>query len=437
MGEVSTYTKDSHIKWIGNIPEHWSVHTLYQLVDQVKNKNYGVQENNLLSLSYGKIKRKDINSNNGLLPASFDGYNIIEDGDIVLRLTDLQNDHTSLRVGISGERGIITSAYITLRPNKIVNSKYIYYLLHAFDLKKGFYGMGSGVRQGLNYDEVKALRVVIPPRKEQEVIVDYLDDQCKKIDSIIMETKESIDEYKKWKESIIDAVTTNGLRKNTCFKKSDIEWIEKIPENWCTARLKNKFSFGKGLPITKENLSETGVPVISYGQIHAKFNTGTGISNELIRHVPDKYLQSHPECLVKKHDILIADTSEDLEGCGNCAYVDRDGDLFAGYHTIILRSIEGRDNKYLAYLFKSNLWRSQIRTRVSGVKLFSISKKILNTTSLILPPEDEQKEIVSYLDEKCTLIDSVINEKCSLISELESYKKSLIFEVVTGKRKVV
>lgn len=101
-------------------------------------KNSNLQEKNLLSLSYGKIKRKDIDSPDGLLPASFDGYNIIEDGDIVLRLTDLQNDHTSLRVGLATERGIITSAYTTLRPIDTSNSKYLYYLLHAFDLKKDF-----------------------------------------------------------------------------------------------------------------------------------------------------------------------------------------------------------------------------------------------------------------------------------------------------------
>ena len=113
-----TATKDSGIEWIGAIPATWKTHTLYQLVTQVKNKNSDLQETNLLSLSYGKIKRRDINSNGGLLPESFNGYNIIEDGDIVLRLTDLQNDHTSLRVGLATERGIITSPYTTLRPIK-------------------------------------------------------------------------------------------------------------------------------------------------------------------------------------------------------------------------------------------------------------------------------------------------------------------------------
>jgi len=207
-----TATKDSGIEWIGAIPATWKTHTLYQLVTQVKNKNSDLQETNLLSLSYGKIKRRDINSNGGLLPESFNGYNIIEDGDIVLRLTDLQNDHTSLRVGLATERGIITSAYTTLRPIKKETSRYLYYLLHSFDIKKGFYGMGSGVRQGLNYDEVKELRVILPSDAEQSAIVSYLDEQCAKIDNLIDESKSSISMYTSWKASIISETVTNGIK---------------------------------------------------------------------------------------------------------------------------------------------------------------------------------------------------------------------------------
>ena len=117
--------KSSGVSWIQDVPSDWSIRVLFQLVDQVKNKNKDLAEQNLLSLSYGKIKRKDINNPEGLLPESFDGYNIIEADDIVLRLTDLQNDHTSLRVGQAKERGIITSAYTTLRPSSMVNPQYL------------------------------------------------------------------------------------------------------------------------------------------------------------------------------------------------------------------------------------------------------------------------------------------------------------------------
>lgn len=439
MSDVATYKKmkESGIEWIGSVPSHWRVQTLYQLVTQVKEKNRDLQEKNLLSLSYGKIKRKDIDSPDGLLPASFDGYTIIEAGDIVLRLTDLQNDHTSLRVGLATERGIITSAYTTLRPIDTSNSKYLYYLIHAFDLKKGLYGMGSGVRQGLNYAEVKELRVVLPNQEEQNAIVHFLDGQCAQIDSLIEVTKRTIEEYKRWKASIILETVTRGIEPNRKMKKCDLEWISEIPATWKTDRLKALFTFGKGLPITKENLVDQGIPVISYGQIHAKYNTGTSIAESLFRYVPKSYIESNPESLVHKGDILVADTSEDIDGCGNSAYIDKEMPLFAGYHTIILKSINHDDNKYLAYLFKSHVWRSQIRTRVSGVKLFSISKKILNFTTVILPPKEEQDEITRFLDEKCELIDILIENKQALIIDLENYKRSLVYEVATGKRRAV
>lgn len=172
-----TEMKDSGIEWVGVIPKDWDINILFQLVSQVKNKNKDLTETNLLSLSYGKIKRKNIDHTDGLIPASFDSYNIIDTGDIVLRLTDLQNDQTSLRVGRSTEKGIITSAYITLRPVNLKTSKFLYYLLHAFDIRKGFYGMGAGVRQGLTYDEVKVLKLPLPSISEQTAIATYLDTQ--------------------------------------------------------------------------------------------------------------------------------------------------------------------------------------------------------------------------------------------------------------------
>ena len=203
--------KDSGVEWIGKMPSNWQVKYLFQLASQVKNKNNDLREKNLLSLSYGKIKRKDIETTDGLLPASFDGYNIIEEGDIVMRLTDLQNDHTSLRVGRATERGIITSAYTTVRPSK-ETSPFLYLALHSFDVKKGFYGMGAGVRQGLNYGEVKKVLLPFPPANEQQTIVAYLNEKCAVIDSIITEKEALIGELETYKKSLIFETVTGKRR---------------------------------------------------------------------------------------------------------------------------------------------------------------------------------------------------------------------------------
>lgn len=195
--------KDSGIDFVGCIPEHWIIHPVYYYFGERKTKNVLGQETNLLSLSYGKIVRKDINTSEGLLPASFNTYNIVEPNDIIIRPTDLQNDHRSLRTGLVTEHGIITSAYIDLMPVRALNSSYFHYLLHAFDVMKVFYNMGNGVRQGLNYSEFSRLLVFEPKMEEQNAIVAYLDKKCAVIDGAIRDKREQLSTLEEYKKSLI------------------------------------------------------------------------------------------------------------------------------------------------------------------------------------------------------------------------------------------
>ena len=195
--------KDSGIEWVGEVPAEWEIHPVYVYFGERKNKNYSLQEQNLLPLSYGKIIRKDIDTVGGLLPASFNTYNIVEAGDIIIRPTDLQNDKRSLRTGLVTEKGIITSAYIGLAPKGDINSAYFHYLLHSYDVQKVFYNMGNGVRQGLNYSEFSKLMVFAPSRDEQDVIVSYLNDICAEIDSVIVQKKEQLAVLAEYKKSVI------------------------------------------------------------------------------------------------------------------------------------------------------------------------------------------------------------------------------------------
>lgn len=195
--------KDSGIEWVGEIPVHWPVHPVYFYYGERKNKNRLGKEDNLLSLSYGRVIRKDINTNDGLLPESFNTYNIVEAGDIIIRPTDLQNDKRSLRTGLVKEHGIITSAYIDLCPLKQVDSRYFHFLLHAYDVMKVFYNMGNGVRQGLNYSEFSRLMVFEPPYEEQVAMADYLETKVTEIDAIIEQKKEQMAVLDAYKSSLI------------------------------------------------------------------------------------------------------------------------------------------------------------------------------------------------------------------------------------------
>lgn len=436
MSEITSYEKmkDSGIEWIGSVPSHWRVHTLYQLVTQVKGKNSNLQEKNLLSLSYGKIKRKDIDSPDGLLPASFDGYNIIENGDIVLRLTDLQNDHTSLRVGLATERGIITSAYTTLRPIDTSNSKYLFYLLHAFDLKKGFYGMGSGVRQGLNYAEVKELRIVLPSQKEQDAIVYFLDAQCSEIDLAIDEAKSSIQDYKTLKANIISTTVLSGLDGDVDKRKCRIEWVPSIPSHWDTARfvyknwIRSRLGW-KGLKA--EEYVEDGYPFLSAFNINNNY-----LCWEQLNYITQERYDESPEIKLRVGDILLV---KDGAGIGKCARIDS---LPLGESTVngslaVITPNEDLDYRYEYYYLQCNVFQNIIARLRNGMGVPHLTQEAMKEIVIPLPPREEQEQIANFLDTECRKIDEIIELKNLLIIELEMYKRSLIFETVTGKRKVV
>ena len=207
--------KDSGIEYVGQIPVSWNMHPVYYYFGERKHKNSLGQEQNLLSLSYGNVIEKDINTREGLLPESFNTYNIVEAGDIIIRPTDLQNDKRSLRTGLVKEHGIITSAYIDLMPIRKINTEYYHYLLHAFDVMKVFYNMGNGVRQGLNFSEFSRLMVFEPSLEEQNAIVDYLNDKCGQIDTVISEKKEQLSTLDAYKKSTIYEYVTGKKEVST------------------------------------------------------------------------------------------------------------------------------------------------------------------------------------------------------------------------------
>lgn len=219
------------------------------------------------------------------------------------------------------------------------------------------------------------------------------------------------------------------MKRYKSYKDSGIEWLGEIPEHWKTTQMKRMFSFGKGLPITKSDLVEDGIPVISYGQIHSKNNTGTSTEKHLLRYIPESYVIGNESSSLSPGDFIFADTSEDIEGCGNCVYIDQVG-IYAGYHTIIAKCLK-QTNRYFAYLFLTDLWRSQIRSLVYGVKVFSITKPILSQAFLMVPPEDEQICITSFLDYKVGMINGLILEKGKQVEDLQQYRSSVISEAVT------
>lgn len=423
--------KNSGVGWIQDIPTGWGVRVLFQLADQVKNKNKDLVEKNLLSLSYGKIKRKDINNPEGLLPESFDGYNIIEANDIVLRLTDLQNDHTSLRVGQAKERGIITSAYTTIRPSAFVNPQYLYYVLHAYDLIKGFYGMGAGVRQGLNYDEVKAIKVPFPSVEEQRRIVAYLDDQVSQIDSIIEEEKASIEEYKQWKASTIFEAVTKGLRLDVAMKNTGLPFMPLIPKHWGRSKVGRFSLFFNGDRTSRypkpEEFVDEGIA----------FLNSSNINGDIVDTSSCKYISAEKYDSLSGAKIEVGDIVYCLRGSiGKCALNTHlvEGTVASSLATIRPMGING---KYLLYCLLSKVAQEQVQIYMNGTCAANLSAESVSSFNIPFPPFEEQDTIGQYCFEKSSYFNNLIEEKQRLIDDLEQYKRSLIYEAVTGKRKVM
>lgn len=203
--------KETEINWIDHIPEHWNVLFLSQVATEQAIKNTGLIEKNLLSLSYGRIVNKDINTAEGLLPASFEGYQIIHPGNIILRLTDLQNDHKSLRVGLSTQTGIITSAYTCLKVRDNILPEYLYLQLHSADICKVFYGMGGGVRQSIGYKDIRKMPVVVPPIEEQKLIVQKIHTLIAPFDTHIGKLNEKILHLSEYRTRLISDVVTGQI----------------------------------------------------------------------------------------------------------------------------------------------------------------------------------------------------------------------------------
>lgn len=200
----------SGVEWIGDIPEGWTVKPLFAVGEERRETNKGLRNDNLLSLSYGEVVEKDINTGEGLLPESFETYQVIHPNDLVFRFTDLQNDKRSLRSAISSHNGIITSAYMAFTPTKC-NPNYLAYLLRAYDHSKVFYAMGSGLRQSLKFSDVKRLPILLPPASEQDEIVAFLDSEIAQIDALIAKQEQLIESLRERRRALIVAVSTGKI----------------------------------------------------------------------------------------------------------------------------------------------------------------------------------------------------------------------------------
>ena len=424
--------KESGVKWLGEIPSHWEVKRLGSFFSERKEK---VSDQDYAPLS---VTKQGIFPQLENVAKTNDGDNrkLVKEGDFVINSRSDRKGSS----GVSELDGSVSLINLVLQPRKTIFGPFCNYLLKSYGFIEENYRNGRGIVADLwttRYNEMKMIKVAMPSLEEQKTISSYLDSATSEIDKAIAMQQKMIDLLNERKQIIIQNAVTKGLDENVEMKESGVEWIGRIPKHWEVEPFNRHFTFGKGLPITKANLQEEGIAVISYGQIHAKNNLGTTLTESLVRYVSPTYIETHPQCLLKGNDFIFADTSEDIEGSGNFAFNDFDNKIFAGYHTVVARPNDLLFPKYYAYLFKSKAWKSQIQSLVNGVKVYSIGRRILKTSMLLIPSEDEQKNIVKFLDKQTSAIENTIETISRQITLLQERKQIIINEVVTGKVRVI
>lgn len=416
--------KDSGIEWVGAIPATWKIHPLYYYFSERKCKNTLGKENNLLSLSYGRVIRKDINTVDGLLPENYNGYNIIEKDDIVLRLTDLQNDKRSLRTGLVREHGIITSAYTTIKANRELVPEFFQYLLHSYDVMKVLYNMGSGVRQGLNFSELSKMPLISPDMLEQKKIADFLDTKCSEIDAISADIQKEIETLEQYKRSVITEAVTKGLNPDVEMKDSGIEWVGNIPVHWDTIPIRYLFAECRLKNIL--NQEKTALK-FTYGTIIKKTNFDSD-SDEYVANTMTNYTVVYPGTIMINGLNLNYDFVSQRVGL-----VKDRGAITSAYLAIVPGSRVV--SEYANYQLKSWDYAKAFHNMGTGVRK-TLDFSELGKKYFVTPSIEEQSKIVAFLDSKCKEIEAIIASKKQQLTVIDSYKKSLIYEYVTGKKEV-
>ncbi|ENI5462041.1 restriction endonuclease subunit S [Flavobacterium psychrophilum] len=401
--------KTSKTLWQDQIPSHWQETELRMLFADNKNKNIGLIEKNLLSLSYGKLKRKDIDNATGLVPESFEGYQIIEAGYIILRFTDLQNDKKSLRVGYANEKGIITNAYIGLSPKADINSKYYYYLLHFLDKIKYFYNLGGGVRQSLSFKEFGREIVLVPEKREQIKIAKYLDFKTSKIETLIFK-KEILLKY------LLERINTSiqkGIDHNATPQSA---FWPSINKTWEVEKAKRIFKEFKSTNHPNEQLlaatQKRGVLPKSMCEENFVAPT-TGIEGQK---------------LVEPNDFVISLRSFQ----GGIEFSNYRGIISPAYTIIRLKPEYARYEyvQFFRYLFKTKQFINQLNTAITGIRDGkNVSWTDFSELLIPIPNIDDLSICIKNIEQYEKQSEIFIKEK-ALINE---YKDAIVAEVITGK----
>lgn len=415
--------KDSGVEWLGDIPSSWELKPGFVAFRESKSNNKGMKENTVLSLSYGNIVVKPEEKLVGLVPESFETYQLVEPDDIIVRCTDLQNDKVSLRTGLAKNKGIITSAYLNLRAKSGFDARFLHYYLYSLDTTKVLYKFGSGLRQNLSFLDFKRLPIFEIPEDTQKLISNYLDKKTALIDEAISIKEKQINLLKERKQIIIQQAVTQGLDPNVPMKDSGVDWIGKIPAHWETVRSRWLFKQRreKARKEDEQLTASQKYGVISqqqYMELEGRRVTQVEFNSEILKHV-------------EANDFVISMRSFQ-GGIEFCPYA---GCVSSAYVPLIPNSKV--NTPYFKHLLKSSRYIEALQSTSNLVRDGqALRYENFCMVDLLIVPEEEQVAIAKYIDDQNSLTEMSTIQLEAQIERLKEYKTTLINSAVTGKIKI-
>lgn len=410
----------------GKIPAHWEVRRLKYLFYISKEESRD-EFPNVLSLTQNGIIERDITTNKGQLAQNYIGYNIVKRGDIILNPMDLSSGY----VAKSTFEGVISQAYIKIRPLETLNLSYYENFFQNLYHYKILWHLGKGIsydhRWTLGNDVFLNIKIPLPPLQEQKEIAKFLDKKCEKIQNYINKKQKLITFLQEKKQALINEAVTKGLNPNIEFKNSGIEYLGLIPHHWEAVKVKYVATTNIGLVYdpseitTNENI---GYPVLRANNIqNGKIDYKDVIY--VAKKIDDKQLAISGDLLM-----CVRNGSENL--LGKTAKIE-DNNFSFGAFTAIIRS---DFNNYLYWIFQTEMLKKSISSFIVSIGIGQISQDDIKNFKIPLPPLQEQKEIAEFLDKKCEKINSAIEKTKKQIELVREYKNTLINEAVCGRIKL-
>ena len=400
MLDKNCQMKDSEIEWIGKIPKGWEVRRFSSCISKSNAGEVIPKE------FWGKGCELLYTCAKEPLFSNYEGFpedKRTQKGDLLLTRNGTPYIHIPK----------LNSIYSNVVQRVILekdNSSFIRYTL--IQGSKSIIGNGD-IIESFNMGKWNSTSIPLPPLYEQQAIANYLDEQIEKIDELIAEQNQAIENWNTYKQSLITEKVTKGLNPSVEMKDSGIEWIGEIPNDWNLARVKD-VSYcldAKRVPISAEMRTTGNIPYWGAGNI--------------VDYI-DRYIFNEELVLLGEDGAPFMDKDRPV-----AFYIN--SPIWANNHIHVLRNKENIKAKYLTY----SLNCVDYYPFIGGSIIPKLTQSSMKEIKLPLPSLQQQQAIVDYLDEKCLKIDQMIEQKQVLINQLEEYKQSLIYECVTGKRCVL